>query len=623
MKSSGDKEENLEWSDIEIDHRSVSLGLKSIIVKVWFSSFKNEGNFTVLSSWGVNFSGLWCLGTHAPSYGLLPPNSLVFQLSGSFFSSASYVRDSGKVENNQIPRYLHIGTVEEYQVTSIHSFTCYNFNRSHIQTVKSYDTTLLSRLHMSQRALKQQDSNNMRLIKDLQNLGIGKTCVSVEDALIKPDDSTTHSDVSVVNPSALPSMRQTLLARKYKHPQTRLLERDLEARIEILKIRIALLQKERDRRKDKVEDTRNKQKALMIQMEEKTSNQMNCYHNLSKDKSAFQSWTEQFQVDQLANESWFNILKQERLLRIRGLSDIFPIGDLGGKRPTLRWTLLPPSDEIRDCIRDENHVSVVVSDVAHLTYVMARILDVPLRYPIRLLGSTSTIQDNVRVFLEQEMKKDAVLASGEFPLYIRSSSNNEWSKFEYALHLLNKNLAQLRWLCDLPTTDLRPTLHNLHEVMVLAKNPEVKGQIYQLPIIRTLTCPVNSSKSGGASVLIKNGKIAFSTAASTASILSARRKSSSASEKPFVLNIQESDNENTAGEAPNNSVPDQTVAPEIIEKSIKLGDCLSSSQSLQKENKNHNRTEDENTNVFWNDVTSRAKALSNPSSFQRPRPHHF
>ena len=28
-------------------------------------------------------------------------------------------------------------------------------------------------------------------------------------------------------------------------------------------------------------------------------------------------------------------------------------------------------------------------------------------------------------------------------------------------------------------------------------------------------------------------------------------------------------------------------------------------------------------NLFWNDVTSRAKALSNPSSFQRPRAHHY
>ena len=43
------------------------------------------------------------------------------------------------------------------------------------QAVKSYDTKLLLRLHRIQRALKNQESNNGKLTKDLQNLGVGKT----------------------------------------------------------------------------------------------------------------------------------------------------------------------------------------------------------------------------------------------------------------------------------------------------------------------------------------------------------------------------------------------------------------------------------------------------------------
>lgn len=34
-------------------------------------------------------------------------------------------------------------------------------------------------------------------------------------------------------------------------------------------------------------------------------------------------------------------------------------------------------------------------------------------------------------------------------------------QFNYAVYLLNKNIAQLKWYCGLPTLDLRATLANL------------------------------------------------------------------------------------------------------------------------------------------------------------------
>ena len=37
--------------------------------------------------------------------------------------------------------------------------------------------------------------------------------------------------------------------------------------------------------------------------------------------------------------------------------------------------------------------------------------------------------------------------------------------FEYAVYLLNKNIAQLRWLCGLNTTDLAATLPNLSSLL--------------------------------------------------------------------------------------------------------------------------------------------------------------
>ena len=78
-------------------------------------------------------------------------------------------------------------------------------------------------------------------------------------------------------------------------------------------------------------------------------------------------------LDQLTNDSWFSVLKQERLSTINSLLDIFPIGNLDGKRPTVRWILLPPSDEIRECIRDDTHISVVVGDTAQLIYSIGKL----------------------------------------------------------------------------------------------------------------------------------------------------------------------------------------------------------------------------------------------------------
>ena len=45
-----------------------------------------------------------------------------------------------------------------------------------------------------------------------------------------------------------------------------------------------------------------------------------------------------------------------------------------------------------------------------------------------------------------------------FPLY---SKGKDRLYFEYAVYLLNKDIAQLRWMCGLNTGDLAATLPNL------------------------------------------------------------------------------------------------------------------------------------------------------------------
>lgn len=486
---------------------------------------------------------------------------------------------------------------------------------------------------MKQRALKQQDTNNTRLINDLRSKGVGRTNVSFEDSLVKPKEIKVSEEMPLVNPAALPSLRQTLLARKCKQPSTRTTEQNLLARIELSRIRIGLLQKERERQKKSIDAIRQSYKALIHQMEEKSSSQMHSYYNLSKEKSALQNWMDQFRVDQVTNESWSTVLKQERLSILNSLLDVFPIGDLGGKRPSLRWVCLPPTDEIRESIRDDTHISVVVGDVAHFVYVVSRVLDLPLRYQIHLQGSTSSIQDKVLVIPENEVK----ITSEKFPLHLRKNSNaSEWSKFEYGLHLLNKNLAQIRWNCGLVTSDLRPTLHNLHELVTMGKD-NIRCTADLMPPTLTRATPPAFLKNITPQVIIKNGRVAMAPPLNVEAAATGMRKYSRSSEQDEILlsvphvSDTESDgvhsyedqplsssagtsHSSTSSELMDGAVPDP---PEEITDDSLLSAANSTTATES------TSLEADGANLFWNEVTSRAKALSNPSSFQRPRAHHL
>ena len=78
-------------------------------------------------------------------------------------------------------------------------------------------------------------------------------------------------------------------------------------------------------------------------MEEKTSSQMQNYHQLAKEKATFVTWLEQFKMDCVTHQTWRSVLRQKRDSLLSDLKQVFPIGDLDGKRPTLRWILLPPT----------------------------------------------------------------------------------------------------------------------------------------------------------------------------------------------------------------------------------------------------------------------------------------
>ncbi len=64
----------------------------------------------------------------------------------------------------------------------------------------------------------------------------------------------------------------------------------------------------------------------------------------------------------------------------------------------------------------------------------------------------------------------------EFPLYAKGV---EVARTDYAIFLLNKDLAQVRWLCGLVTADLKCTLRNLHELLSLGDTRRRRRQQQQ------------------------------------------------------------------------------------------------------------------------------------------------
>ena len=114
-----------------------------------------ENEKVLETSWEVHFSGLICLGINPPAHGRLPPDFLVFHISGSYFTSPF---ESAVSKGNSIPRYLNIFDYSDKK----HKETC----------IKSYDTALLLRLHRIQRALIKQELANNRIKQELKQLGI-------------------------------------------------------------------------------------------------------------------------------------------------------------------------------------------------------------------------------------------------------------------------------------------------------------------------------------------------------------------------------------------------------------------------------------------------------------------
>eukprot|EP01147_Barroeca_monosierra_P009618 gene9618-1840_t len=105
--------------------------------------------------------------------------------------------------------------------------------------------------------------------------------------------------------------------------------------------------------------------------------------------------------------------------------------------------------------REDESMATALGHVAHLVLMISKYLQLPLRYPIRMLGSRSSIVDDISYDRPERQHR--------YPLHPRVKDR---SLFEHGVFLLNKNVQQLLEHHGVLVHDTLATLPNIRRLML-------------------------------------------------------------------------------------------------------------------------------------------------------------
>jgi hypothetical protein len=140
------------------------------------------------------------------------------------------------------------------------------------------------------------------------------------------------------------------------------------------------------------------------------------------------------------------------------LQVIYPIEPVAGK-PLLFMVrgLLLPNTEFEDA--KEDVTAAALGYVAHMVSLLSPYLSVVLPYPMKLNGSTSTIDDDLAMGIPNHKSPRT------YPLFMKGVVRY---RFEYGVFLLNKNIEVLSNSLGLRPINVRHTLPNLKYLLFVA-----------------------------------------------------------------------------------------------------------------------------------------------------------
>ena len=388
----------------------------------------------ILYAQAINLPRLHCLGSHAA-----PPTTsnvagghrVVFLMHGSYFA----VRDADVPPET---RHLYI---RDQPVAAAAA------------AAPSYDASLLTRLLRMHRAIKSQSDTNAHFKAELQRRGVTDATHLQEAA------------AAAAGPETARSLRQQVFSQLPKKPVTRLKELKLRAQVERLRLRNELYRNERERMRVELERTLRTIDDIRTKMNDSNVLLTNKVHTMSKDKVIFSRWEERLAANSSYVNSLQDVLHSCQLRVLHGFHFLFPIQNAdedsdatvaaAASKTSIRWISLPRVEDARGKSTSEMMLGVSSGWVAEMLVIFSCVLNVPLRFPIRLGGSNSSIFDPSTA---------AAVGGNVFPLYLRGA---DATRAEYGVFILQKNLAQLRWACGLPSNNYKATLKNLYELIML------------------------------------------------------------------------------------------------------------------------------------------------------------
>ncbi|CAH0547955.1 unnamed protein product [Brassicogethes aeneus] len=436
--SEKNKGPNLKW--VELDNKIISnKSASTVVLRVWQCKM-NEMDKMVLT-WGINFSGLVYIGNRItdilPSY--FKENSVIFNLHGGFFTSRFTIRTDLK---KSLPFEDSLNIIGSPETGII--YRCKTVNTLNSEVYRSYNLDKLRKLQSLQISLKNR-SEDVKIIIDKINYKNGD-CDNVNNST----NSTTSSPSSKIRYEPQLLTMNSLNRMLYEKPTTVQKQEMSRVKKEIEKARFKskVLSNERDKKSVRIRQLRQRYNACVEENDTRNCELMENYHTLSRDaeklKEIKRNLCHHSEIQQHVNAH----VQHRRRQLMRQLLFIYPILKRSDSKYLIHNIYLPNSDILADC--SDVGLAVALGYVTHILIMCSTFLQVPLRYPMTHYGSRSCITDNASPLLPDKDR--------EFPLFARGKDKMQ---FTYAVYLLNKNIAQLRWLYQLHTPELKATLPNL------------------------------------------------------------------------------------------------------------------------------------------------------------------
>ncbi|KAJ8924929.1 hypothetical protein NQ315_001092 [Exocentrus adspersus] len=435
------KSPNPKWPELDL-RDATNTSASCIVLRIWQQS-PEHGDKIVLT-WGVHFSGLVYVGNKIadiqPLY--FRNNSVIFYMQGGYYTSHRVINTDLQ---KPIP-FLSKANLADGKV--VYKRVAVKLSRN--ETQDSYTLDKLRRLHFLQvqinkKSIEVQNVRDKISAEKCSNLGA--------DAQIPPSPAQGVRYASqLLTMNSLNRMLQEKPTKVQKREMAR-----IQKEIEVEKFKTRLLSQEKDKRSVVIRQLKQKQTGVVEENEDRNFALMENYHLLSREGDRLKEYKRSLQQHREVYSVLYSHLQQRRRRLLRELLFIYPIDKHSEDKYTVHGIYLPRSDILADC--SDTGLSVALGYITHILIMCSTFLQVPLRYPLTHYGSRSYITDNVSPFFTRKRKRQVVMVLFcSFPLYTRGKDK---AQFTYAVYLLNKNLAQLRWLFYMNTSDLKSTLPNL------------------------------------------------------------------------------------------------------------------------------------------------------------------